>query len=171
MSAGAETPYFVLVESDCREIAALKCRAEANPQPLDVTRTRVRNRLTQRYDADPPGNIVLLGGGYMASYLVEDWPDGRWRRLTLSHRHQRAPLIVVDTIMRAFGFGCVLAEGVRWGSREGSRGSAVNVCERIAAAAAPTGWQIWDSPPPAPAAAAGEDIAVDPEEEDEEAAL
>lgn len=137
---------MVVTAATRRRIRRLVRAAEAAPQPLADTLLRHQRRQSLGRDADAPARCLPLGGGFLASYVVEDWPDGRWRRLTLSHPQERPQVAHLGLLLSLFKFQPILYENVCWLSREGSRGWAFSVAELIVAAEPETeAAVVWDA--------------------------
>lgn len=144
------TETLVVTSLMRRRIAQLTRAAEAAPLPLGDTLARLQRQRAGDFAGDAPQHMVMLGGGFVASCAVEEWPDGRWRRLSLSHPRERPGIPVLVGLLDLFGFSATLAEKLLWRSREGSRGWTFHVAELIAAApsAAPAAEAVLDEPAP-----------------------
>ena len=118
-----------------RRIAELHAKAEAAPMPEADVLTRLRQRQSGRDVPDPPAMTVALLEDYMVSFAIEDWPDGRWRRLTVS-TVSSDPRGGLPALLKEFGFvkhgdtGGV-PETISWqGPLRGGRRS-LTICELI----------------------------------------
>jgi hypothetical protein len=140
-------PAIIVTSSLQQRIDHIRHWGDTHPQAVGDTLARRQRRRENRHDADAPTSTVVLGP-YLASYAVEDWPDGRWRRLTLAVKPGRPSAFHLEAVARAFGFGLgpLHAERIMWGSQEGSRGAALNLAELIAAAPEPEAEEavLWD---------------------------
>jgi hypothetical protein len=111
---------LVLDQIGLQRIARLRAAAEAAPMmPFDVL-ARLRLRQSDREVPDPPAHTVALAEGYLVAFQIEEWPDGRWRRLTISSSGD-----VWDglhMLLGEFGFVCGRLHQLRWwGPARGGR--------------------------------------------------
>jgi hypothetical protein len=126
---------LVLDHIGLKRIAELRARAEAAPMAEADVLARLRQRQSGRELPDPPAMTVALREDYLVAFQIEDWPDGRWRRLTVS-THSSDPRGGLPDLLKEFGFvqrrdADGVSEMIMWnGPQRGGRRS-LSVCELI----------------------------------------
>lgn len=125
-----DTPLLVLGEAECRAIARLRARAEAAPTALADTLARQRRAVAGRALPDPPERRVMLRFFFQVAYVLEEYPDGLWRRLSITSRRGAAEPHQIAVVMREFGFKTTLSTALAWRAMD-TRGSTFTVAELV----------------------------------------
>jgi hypothetical protein len=95
---------LVLDKAGRERVARLREAAEAAPMSQADVRVGLRLRQTGQDFGDPAAYSVSLVEGYLVAFRIEEWPDGRWRRLTISAPQD--PLEALAMLQSEFGFVC-----------------------------------------------------------------
>jgi hypothetical protein len=127
----SENPTLYLDRDARRRIAVMRKKADARPVDVVDWRQLAQDRTEKRLAVSDPTAVVLFAEGYSAVYAVEDWPNGRFRRLTVLNRQAHPLPEAVAMLMREFGLGTPLSELDVWHCPYGKRGHAVTVYEEI----------------------------------------
>jgi hypothetical protein len=156
-------PLLYIGRHEQVKIAQLRAAAEASPIPLADILLRQRLAVEGRSLPDPAACTILLSFGFRASYVIEEHPDGTWRRLTLTSSRGVIKQEHLDPLLADFGFTTILSASVHWRSRN-ARESSFSVSELIAARAEPKIVPLFSAPAeaePAPAEPADDEEAAD----------
>jgi hypothetical protein len=126
---------LVLDHIGLQRIAELRARAEAAPMAEADVLLRLRRRQSGRELPDPPAMTVALLEDYLVAFAIEDWPDDRWRRLTVS-TVSSDPRGGLPALLKEFGFvkhgdtGGV-PETISWRGPLRSGRRSLTICELI----------------------------------------
>lgn len=147
-------PFLYIGAVERAAIAQLREAAAAAPLRLAETAALLARRRRGEDLGDAAAWTVALRFGFFASYRIEDWPDGRWRRLSIrvpaSGQGGRWPHPgIAAVLLGEFGFAATtLGENTVWRGKAG-KGAVLHIAERIGplpdgddcatAAPAPTG--------------------------------
>ncbi|HEY1301454.1 MAG TPA: hypothetical protein VGF07_13225 [Stellaceae bacterium] len=123
------TPPFLYIGAPERAaIRRLKQAAAATPLGLAETATLLARQRRGEGIADPPAWTVALRFGFFASYRIEDWPDGRWQRLSIRAPGSRLAPGVAAVLLGEFGFAAMrLGENIVWRGA----GAVLHIAERL----------------------------------------
>ena len=126
------SPLLVIGRRERALIERLKAAAAAAPLGLADTALLLARRRAGADIGDAAAWTARLRFGWLVSYRVEDWPDGRWQRLSIRAPGADRPAIgAVAALISEFGFSATrLCDGVVWRGRLGNA-AVLNIAERL----------------------------------------